>query len=319
MDTQKDYLAAPILGSAITAGQTPNGDLFIGYALTGNDRYSKARRLTYDNQSHIVRTQATDRKVLAQSNTALLLYPVIAAAGENNDILVAGSGLHTDLWYDAAEFQASNPIHHTALALDIMLAKTMNDPCSRYDANTQKRVDITTFEPNAPDYTPRISAVLGREGVFGYFGTGFNIVYQDENGERKQRIWRGKSTPGTARTLHTYHESNEGSLLPFLDDPIETQISVNSADELVDQLWTAMNNGKKPRDNYPVGAAVMLRTQDGEIEARVRNRFDDKRHRRVPNIAGQAALRRRSQQDIANEELQRRDDEITGNDVQYPG
>ena len=99
------------------------------------------------------------------------------------------------------------------------------------------------FEPDAPNFTPRISGVLTKKGTdFGYEmsilksadaeGTGCNRFFYDY-----------KAVEGVGHLIHTYEEN--GSPLPtFQGEPRRIEIP-ESIDDFFEELWGSLNENNR--------------------------------------------------------------------------
>ncbi len=99
-----------------------------------------------------------------------------------------------------------------------------------------------TFEPDAPNFTPRISGLVGPDG-------GYRLsILKSAGGDpaRCQRFFFEYDTPaaGTGHFLSTYR--GDGDPLPsFAGEPIPVAIAVPTADALAQALWASLNGDNK--------------------------------------------------------------------------
>lgn len=234
-------------GRGITLGMTPEGSYFIGYSLTGRSPSSQARKLVYDEKSMVVRTEVTDKEQLAKGNPALLIYPAVAFAG---GLIVASNGAQTRLLMNSAR-KVKQPRH--------VIVDAFSNPV------IEGGIDITSYEPDAPNYTPRISCCVDiSEGEI-------HIVKRDENGESHPLWGRFSLRQGRARLITTYKGGNENPLLPFEGNAHPVSIDSNSAGEICRSIYDSI--GPKDGTNYRVAAAVMMVKKSG-LETVVMNRAE---------------------------------------------
>ena len=216
-------------GRGITLGMTPDGTPFAGYTLSGRSPSSKARMLyhTTEDDCVVIATKATDADVLKQGNPALLIYPVIIFDGQK---LAISNGVQTKLVIKA-------PLPD-ALAVPFYIGD----------------IDVTSYEPDAPNYTPRIAGELKPEQQS--WVSVFHIVRKaEDSSDPLPSIYRYDLEPGTARTMTTYAGGNESPLLPFMSVPMETEIASDDSQGLCKHLFS-MLRGAGPED-YRVSAAVL--------------------------------------------------------------
>lgn len=242
-------------GRGITLGATPSGNQFVGYSLTGRSSSSQARKLVYDEQAGVIRTDVTDETQLERGSPALLIYPAIAFG---NEMFVASNGAQTKLVYARAVRTAETP--------EKVLRDAFDSPVLEYDTKDKRWIDITTYEPDDPNFTPRISACL--DGICGE--AGFHIT-RKEGLMRQQEIHTFKLNPGEGRVITTYLGGNENPLLPFVGAPLRVQIQSESAQEIAESIYDSIRGGEKPEDNFRVAAAVAMTGPRG-IEVVIINR-----------------------------------------------
>lgn len=244
-------------GRGITLGATPSGSPFVGYSLTGRSPSSQARKLVYDEQTGVIRTDVTDKTQLEKGSPALLIYPAIAF---KKGIFVASNGAQTKLVYAQAIGSAEIP--------DWILRAAFVSPVLEYDEKGKRWIDITTFEPDDPNFTPRITACL--DGICGE--AGFHIVRKDGS-KRQHETHPFKLNPGEGKLITTYLGGNEDPLLPFVGAPLRVQIQSESAQEIAESIYDSIGGGEKPGDDYRVAAAVAM-DRPGGLEVAIVNRCD---------------------------------------------
>lgn len=234
-------------GRGITFGMTPEGNPFIGYSLTGRSASSQARRLAYHPEDSTVRTEVTDVEQLRKGNPLLLIYPAVAHV---NGFLIASNGAQTRLLIDASKTNKDPG--------DVLTNAFINPVI-------ESGIDITSYEPDSPNFTPRISACMSKhQGEF-------YLAKKGSNGEAKPVWGRFNLVLGRARLITTYKGGNESPLLPFNENALPVRISSISSQEICQSLYNAI--GPKDGDNFRVAAAVMMIKPNG-LEAAVMNRSE---------------------------------------------
>jgi hypothetical protein len=125
---------------------------------------------------------------------------------------------------------------------------------------------LTTYEPDAPNNTLRISAcVVGSHGAM-------HIVRCNEKGEKEQENHRFYLRPRVGKMITTYLGGNERPLKPFTGRPFDVEISSERAEDIAESLYAAIR-GSNPECNYRVAAAVMV-INKGDFETKIINRSD---------------------------------------------
>lgn len=200
----------------------------IAYFIMGRSVNSRNRLFVAEGDG--LRTQAYDPALL--SDPSLIIYAPVRVAG--SDIIVS-NGDQTDSIREALQRGES---FHDAL---------------------RRRC----YEPDAPNYTPRISGLLHR-GSAGFSYT-ISILKRDEHGGCLRFFYEyAEPAPGVGHLIHTYRA--DGDPLPaFAGEPAALSFS-GGIDQFSDTLWQALN-----ADNR---VALFVRYLDptGGAESRIINR-----------------------------------------------
>lgn len=231
-------------GRGLIVGMTPAGYEYIGYSLTGRSGSSQARELKVGDNMTATRTKVTDRRQLEQGSPALLLYPALTHI---MDVLIGSNGAQTGLIYSFA----SNLHHEGNVSPYSILWEAFARPFWMYDQKEDRWIDITTYEPDPPNNTPRISACI-------HHGRAALHIVRCGARDREQEIHHIELEPGKGKLMTTYKGGNENPLAPFTGEPLDVEIGSDSAEEIVESIYTAILGGQEPGDNYRVGAAVLL-------------------------------------------------------------
>jgi IMP cyclohydrolase len=248
-------------GRGIIIGMSLEGNPFIGYSLTGRSPSSQARELIIGEKTNTIRTNVTDRKQLEQGSPALLLYPALTCV---DNLLIASNGAQTELLYSIArDYQNASCV----CSLPKMIEHAFRKPVWRYDQKDDRWIDITTYEPDTPNNTPRINGLVKKnKGML-------HIIYADENLEKKARFFPFDLEPGKGHLITTYNGGNETPLKPFDGNPREISIFEKSPADIAEKIYEAILGGSKPGENYRVASAVMMNVPNGIITQRI-NRSD---------------------------------------------
>ena len=266
-------------GRGIMVGMTPKGNPVVGYTLTGRSPSSQARRLV-KSESGVVRTDVTDKAQLEQGSPALLLYPALVPVSHLNGhwldgyAILASNGAQTNLLYSSL---AEGYTHPEPINAQNAVEETMfGQPVCLFDHHGDRWIDITSFEPDVPNNTPRISAIV----VDDY--AAFHIVYaaldeSDENPEpfRKHEVLPFVLEPGQGSLLTTYDGGNENPLKRFMGEPRPVTVGMNDPVGILHSLYDAIEGGQNPEDDYRVAVAVTMFDKSSEsFSTIVRNRFE---------------------------------------------
>ena len=134
-----------------------------------------------------------------------------------------------------------------------------------YSKENRKILETREFEPDAPNLTPRISAMITfDEGDFKY---DMSILKSaDAEGTECNRFtYSYKALKGLGHFIHTY--MGDGNPLPsFEGEPKLVEIP-NCIDEFTESLWTSLNE-----DNKVSLFVRFIDIETGETESRIINK-----------------------------------------------
>ena len=216
-------------GRGIVIGKTPCGKkIRIGYFIMGRSENSRNRIFAEEGKG--IRTEAFDPSKM--SDPSLIIYSPVRVY---EDTTIVTNGDQTDTIYD---YLAEGKSFEDALR-------------------------TRTFEPDAPNYTPRISAVVKGAGYSmsilksagGDPGSAYRQFYDYEN-----------ELAGYGHVIHTYKEN--GNPIPsFEGEPVLFEMIKEPFDAFSDHLWEALNEDNK--------VSLFTRSIDietGEYETRIYNK-----------------------------------------------
>ncbi len=197
-------------GRGIVIGRTEDGKYAVtAYFIMGRSENSRNR--VFVEEGCGIRTQAFDESKL--TDPSLIIYAPVRVLGNKT---IVTNGDQTDTIYDLMNQQMT----------------------------FEQALRTREFEPDAPNYTPRISGVLKiGNGAYSY---AMSILKSaDGNPETCNRYTFSYKAPvaGEGRFIHTY--MGDGNPLPsFEGEPKRVEISGN-IDEFTDMLWTNLNEENK--------------------------------------------------------------------------
>ena len=224
-------------GRGIVLGLAPSGKkALIAYFIMG--RSANSRNRVFDPVEAIggIRTLAADPEKL--QDPSLIIYNPVRTVGEATHIVTNGD--QTDTVY---EFMARGESFEAALR-------------------------TRTFEPDGPNWTPRISGVVElAEGACSYK---LSILKSaDGNGESCRRYFFEYPIPvaGEGHFIHTY--KCDGNPIPSFEGEPEKVALPEEAEELATRLWENLNEDNK--------VSLFVRAIDlatGETEDVIINKYD---------------------------------------------
>ena len=198
-----DYLrSTPYPGRGILLGGSPDAkNAVIAYFIMGRSENSRNRVFIEDGND--LRTKAFDPAKL--SDPSLVIYRAVADCGK---ITIVTNGDQTDT---AVDFMDSG--------------KTFEDAMRTRE-----------FEPDGPNYTPRISGIVNEDGAYKL------SILKCGGGNVCDRFFfeYGALRSGVGHFISTYKTA--GDPLPsFAGEPIEVSLPYVGAAELASMLWNSLN------------------------------------------------------------------------------
>ncbi len=219
----------PYPGRGIVLGRSADGAFAIAaYFIMGRSENSRNRVFVPTEDG--IRTQAHDPAKM--TDPSLIIYHPVRMAGPG---LIVTNGDQTDTVRDY-----------------ILSGRTFVEA-----------LKSRTFEPDDPNFTPRISGLLSPDGSFQ-----LSILKSaDGNPACCCRCFYHYDAPlaGEGRFIHTYQ--GDGSPLPsFEGEPVRIALEDPSPDALADRVWTALNP-----DNKVSLFVRYIRISDGAYQDAIRN------------------------------------------------
>ena len=221
-------------GRGIALGITPNGkQAVMVYFIMG--RSANSRNRVFDPIEGGIRTMAADPVKL--EDPSLIIYNPVRTLG--NDHIVT-NGDQTDTIYE-----------------HIQQGKTFEDA-----------LRTRTFEPDGPNWTPRISGLLHWEKDSASYKLSI-LKSADGNGDSARRYFFEYPQPvaGEGHFIHTY-QKDENPLPSFEGEPRKISIPEN-IEEFANAIWANLNADNK--------VSLFIRTIDlatGETEDTIYNGYD---------------------------------------------
>ena len=219
-------------GRGIVIGKTPDGKkAAIAYFIMGRSENSRNRIFVKDGEG--IRTEAFDPSKL--EDPSLIIYAPVRVLGNKT---IVTNGDQTDTIYDLMDKQYT----------------------------FEQALRTREFEPDAPNYTPRISGVLHFDN--GSFNYAMSIL-KSNNGNLKacNRYTFAYENPvaGEAHFIHTY--MGDGNPLPsFEGEPTLVDVPDNMED-FADLVWNNLNN-----DNKVSLFVRYINIEDGSYETKIINK-----------------------------------------------
>ena len=219
-------------GRGIVIGRSADAKYAVtAYFIMG--RSSNSRNRVFVTEGEGIRTQAFDPSKL--EDPSLSIYAPVRVLGNKT---IVTNGDQTDTIYDGMDKQLT----------------------------FEQSLRCREFEPDAPNYTPRISGIMHIEG--GSYNYAMSIL-KSNNGDpscciRNTFAYQNPAA-GEGRFIHTY--MHDGNPLPsFEGEPKRVEIS-GDIDGFTDMIWNSLN-----ADNKVSLFVRYINIEDGSYETRIVNK-----------------------------------------------
>ena len=222
----------PYPGRGILLGRSADGQSAVAaYFIMGRSENSRNRIFVETEDG--IRTQAHDPAKM--TDPSLIIYHPVRQAGRG---LIVTNGDQTDTIRDY-----------------ILQGRTF-----------QEALRSRTFEPDGPNYTPRISGLLSPDGSFQL------SILKSADGDPGcccRYFYLYDAPPaGEGRFLHTYQ--GDGDPLPsFQGEPVRVRLDAPAPEDLAGELWDALN-----ADNKVSLFVRYISLADGTFHQVIRNRYE---------------------------------------------
>ena len=219
-------------GRGIVLGKTPDGKKAVAaYFIMGRSANSRNRVFVEDGEG--IRTQAFDPSKM--EDPSLIIYAPVRVLGNKT---IVTNGDQTDTIYEGMDKQMT------------------------FEQSLRSR----EFEPDGPNYTPRISGIMHIEN--GHYNYAMSIL-KSNNGDPKSccRFTYAYENPvdGEGRFIHTY--MHDGDPLPsFEGEPKVVGIS-GDIDAFTKEVWESLNE-----DNKVSLFVRFIDIETGKYETRIVNK-----------------------------------------------
>lgn len=220
-------------GRGIMIGRSEDGTKAVtAYFIMGRSENSRNRIFAEDGEG--IRTEAFDPAKL--EDPSLIIYAPVRVLGNKT---IVTNGDQTDTIYEGMDKQQT----------------------------FEQSLRVRQYEPDGPNYTPRISGIMHIEG--GEFNYAMSILKSNNgNPEGNNRYTFAYENPiaGEGRFIHTYAR-NENPLPSFEGEPKWIEVGNDDIDTFTDKVWTALNEDNK--------VSLFVRYIDiatGEYESRIINK-----------------------------------------------
>ena len=197
-------------GRGIIIGKTPDGTKAVtAYFIMGRSSNSRNRVFVEDGEG--IRTEAFDPSKL--EDPSLIIYAPVRVLGNKT---IVTNGDQTDTIYDLMDKQQT----------------------------FEQALRTREFEPDAPNYTPRISGIMHIEN--GKYNYAMSIIKSNNcNPDACNRNTFANTNPvsGEGHFIHTYMQ--DGNPLPSFEGEPKLVDVADDIDAYTQLLWTSLNEDNK--------------------------------------------------------------------------
>ena len=164
----------------------------------------------------------------------------------NRIFVVEDNGISTKAFDESKVIDPSLIIYHPVREYQDYLIVTNGDQTDtildglKQNRSMKESLITREFEPDEPNYTPRISGLLKDDGTYE-----LSILksIDDKGSECLRFYYEYPSYDGLGHFIHTYQ--NDGNPLPsYSGEPKQIELG-NNIDELTDTLWQNLNEDNK--------------------------------------------------------------------------
>lgn len=219
-------------GRGIVIGKSPNGKYAVtAYFIMGRSENSRNRVFVTEGEG--IRTEAFDPSKLV--DPSLIIYAPVRVLGNKT---IVTNGDQTDTIYELMDKQQT------------------------FEQSLRTR----EFEPDAPNYTPRISGIMHVEN--GTYNYAMSILKSNNgNPEACNRYTFAYTNPvaGEGHFIHTY--KCDGNPLPSFEGEPKLVPMMDDMDEFTDMLWNSLNE-----DNKVSLFVRYINIEDGTYETKIINK-----------------------------------------------
>ena len=230
-------------GRIIIFGKDPNDEnIVVIYAVSGRSPSSQARKIVIDDNA--VWVKPTDEELIKTGEVDLLVYPAVQIG---QGIAVSNGKQTSDVYANLGK--SINPVAVLTQALDLW-----------------------DYEPDAPNYTPRISGcVLGSQEA------ALSILKRAPNSSSMKYFFRFPLIPGSGKMVATYTGENCDPLPSYYGEPQDVEIQADSPKAMIAKVYAAMEPVDTGQDFRVAAACIWVSCRNfGTFHTAVINRHERK-------------------------------------------
>lgn len=237
----------PYPGRGIVLGLSEDGNSILQtYWVMGRSANSRNRILTLE--KGIVKTEAHDPSKV--EDPSLIIYNAMRETKDGEHVV--SNGNQTDSVVAGMEDASFDEIEPLKLSIERAFARTLLG---------------WKFEPDAPNYTPRITAMTALDGLYTY-----SIIRRHALMDTPEHTFGighlGRMPGGAGICLHTY-EGDFDPIPPFEGSPYAIPVK-NTAAGTTEALWKVLNS-----ENRVAIVTKAINRANGKIDYHIINQLED--------------------------------------------
>ncbi len=229
-------------GRIIIIGKSKeSGNVCVVYAITARSSASQARMLGLEGDT--IWVKPTQRELLKEGNIDLLVYPCLFCLPQG---VAVSNGKQT---------------------VDVMACLSQGGNASEVLSFALQRWD---FEPDAPNYTPRISGCVLSNG-----SSALSLIKRASDGTTIRNVYEFSLNPGEGKIIMTYMGDDKDPLPSFGGEPLDVQIEGRSSDQVAEDVYRSLapKQGKKDL-RVSVACVFLVEREMHTFDAHIINRAE---------------------------------------------
>ncbi|MBO4360575.1 MAG: IMP cyclohydrolase [Eubacteriaceae bacterium] len=186
----------------------------------------------------------------ADGNSAVCAYFIMGRSENSRNRIFSedGSRVYTEAFEPEKLKDPSLIIYNAVLEHDGRLIVTNGDQTDTVKDGLEKGLSFSealesrAFEPDGPNFTPRISGILDLRGGYRYEMSILKSV-DEEGSDCARYTFSYPSKPGLGHFIHTYVDNGEP--LPTFQGEPERVMIPSGIDEFTSEVWNSLNEANR--------------------------------------------------------------------------
>jgi len=231
-------------GRFIIIGRSTSENDVIIYGITGRSPSSQARKLEFDEEQTKILVKPTDEETLKQGDPDLLVYPAIIFG-------LGGIAISNGKQTRDAAYHCNGTGIYSLLSI------------------FSHNLECWEYEPDSPNFTPRISGIVGFDERYQEVRGALSAIKRAENGSTIKQYFEVPVIPGKGKLISTYTGENINPLPSFQGEPLDVTISAEDPKEVARQVYDSLN------PQFRVAVVTVFDARDGHRRSSIINRIGE--------------------------------------------